>query len=87
MPKYLTVGKIGLIEKDYLEGDHLVSWKLHILMAEKRLKIIDVARSADLAWETVSAIYRGKAKAVSLETLDKLCRALGCHPGDLFEYR
>ncbi|OPX87968.1 helix-turn-helix transcriptional regulator [Pelotomaculum sp. PtaB.Bin117] len=65
----------------------MVAWKLHILMAEKRLKIIDVARSAGLAWETVSTIYHGKAKAVTLETLDKLCKALECHPGDLLEYK
>jgi len=65
----------------------LVTWKLHMLMAEKRLKITNVARSSGLAWETVSSIYHGKAKAATLETMDKLCKALDCNPGDLFEYK
>lgn len=64
----------------------MVCWKLHILMAQERLKITDVAKTSGLAWDTVSAIYHGKAKAVSLETIDKLCKALKCTPGDLFEY-
>lgn len=64
----------------------MINWKVHLLMAQKRQKIADVSRLSGLAYDTVSAIYHGKAKAVSLETLDKLCKALDCHPGDLFEY-
>lgn len=64
----------------------VVEWKLHKVMGAKRLKIADVARMADLAWETVSNIYHGRSSMVSLETIEALCTALDCQPGDLFEY-
>ena len=64
----------------------MVIWKLHELMGKKRLKIADVAREADLSWETVAAVYHGKAKAISLETINALCRAMDCQPGDLLVY-
>lgn len=64
----------------------MVIWKLHELMGKERLKIADVARKTGLAWETVAAVYHGKAKAISLDTIDAICRALDCQPGDLMVY-
>lgn len=63
-----------------------VSWNLHKLMGERRLKISEVARMTGLGWTTVSNIYHGRTNMVSLETIAALCAALGCRPGDLFEY-
>ncbi|MEW6572872.1 MAG: helix-turn-helix transcriptional regulator [Bacillota bacterium] len=64
----------------------MVIWRLHELMGQRRLKIADVARASGLVWDTVAAIYHGRAKAVSLETLGALCKALDCQPGDLLAY-
>ncbi len=64
----------------------MVVWVLHEIMGKRRLKIADVAKSTGLAWDTVAAIYHGKAKGVSLETIDALCKALNCQPGDLLVY-
>ncbi|MBU4533323.1 MAG: helix-turn-helix transcriptional regulator [Firmicutes bacterium] len=63
----------------------MVHWTLHIIMGERRLKIAEVAREAGLAWETVSKIYKGQAEFVSLKTIDALCKALDCQPGDLLK--
>lgn len=64
----------------------MVVWCLHELMGKQRLKIADVARMTGLAWDTVAAVYHGKAKAISLETVNALCTALNCQPGDLLRY-
>jgi putative transcriptional regulator len=64
----------------------MVEWKLHELMGRRRLKIADVARKAGMAWDAVAAIYHGRSRAVELATLDKLCKALDCQPGDLLVY-
>lgn len=64
----------------------MIEWRLNELMGKKRLKIADVAREADVSWATVGAIYHGKAKAVSLEILNALCKTLDCQPGDLLTY-
>ncbi|MGQ9533523.1 MAG: helix-turn-helix domain-containing protein [Desulfotomaculales bacterium] len=63
-----------------------MEWKLHELMGKRRLKIADVAREAGMAWDAVASIYHGRSQAVELKTLDKLCRALNCQPGDLLVY-
>ncbi|MGB9825692.1 MAG: helix-turn-helix domain-containing protein [Desulfofundulus sp.] len=64
----------------------MIEWRLHEIMGKKRLRIADVARLAGLTWNTVGDIYHGRTKSVSLETLDRLCSALGCQPGDLLAY-
>ena len=56
------------------------------IMGRHRLKISDVAKRAELARNTVTDLYHCQSKLLSLETLDKLCKALSCQPGDLFEY-
>ena len=64
-------------------------FKLHKIMADKGpgrpYKIVEVARLASLQANTVSGIYNNKARRIDLNTIDALCGALRCKPGDLFE--
>jgi len=64
----------------------MVEWRLHEVMGKKRLKILDVAKAAGLCWEAVANIYHGRSKQVALDTLDRLCKTLGCQVGDLLVY-
>ena len=69
----------------------MVRFRLHILMAEKGpgrpFRISELARLTGLQANTVSGIYNNKAKRIDLDTIDTLCSALGCAPGDLLELR
>lgn len=56
----------------------MIENKLSEVMGRKRLKISDVIEMTGLARNTVAELYHGRAKRVDLETLDKLCTALGC---------
>ncbi|MGQ9557722.1 MAG: helix-turn-helix domain-containing protein [Desulfurispora sp.] len=60
--------------------------KLSEIMGRNRFKIKDVVERSELARNTVTELYYDRAKMISFETMDKLCRALNCQPGDLFEY-
>ncbi len=68
----------------------MVRFRLHILMAEKGpgrpYKISEIARRTGLQPNTVSGIYNNRARRIDLDTVDTLCEALDCSPGDLFEY-
>ncbi|NPV29824.1 MAG: helix-turn-helix transcriptional regulator [Firmicutes bacterium] len=65
----------------------MITWRLHLKMAEKRMKIIDLARVTGLAPETVSKYYHDKGiTAVEMDTLEAFCKALDCQPGDLLVY-
>ena len=49
------------------------------------LQMKDLAERAGVHYVTISGIWKNASKRVDLETLDKLCKALDCEPGDLFE--
>ena len=46
---------------------------------------LDLAKRAGLHYQTVYSIWRGESKQIGLETIEKLCRALGVRPGQLFQ--
>ncbi len=59
---------------------------LSTIMGAKRLSIAEVARTADIRYETLHKIYHDKTKSIDFRILDKLCWALECTPNDIFTY-
>ncbi|ROQ44164.1 putative transcriptional regulator [Marinobacter sp. 3-2] len=64
----------------------MIKCHLSKLMGEKKLKIVDVARETGVNRGTITRLYHETASRVELETIDALCRYLGCEVGDLFEF-
>ncbi|MGI8422982.1 MAG: helix-turn-helix domain-containing protein [Chloroflexota bacterium] len=60
--------------------------RLSRLLGERRLSISEAARRSGVSYKTVFDLYHDRTTRVDLGTIDKLCRALGCTPNDLFEY-
>jgi len=46
---------------------------------------LDLAKRSDLHYQTAYSLWRGESKQIGLETIEKLCRALGVRPGQLFQ--
>lgn len=63
----------------------MVRCHLARLMAEKKLKIVDVARDTGLNRNTVTLLYKETAQRIDLETIDKLCEYFDCELSDLLE--
>jgi putative transcriptional regulator len=59
--------------------------RLAALIEAKGLTQSEVARQAQLSFQAVNYLYSGRAKQISLDTLDRLCRVLRVKPGELFE--
>ncbi len=61
--------------------------KCHLsrMLGERRIKMLELARRAGIAENTVRSLYYEQAKGVTFEVMDKLCAALDCQPGELFE--
>ena len=57
------------------------------MLARRKMSSSELAERMDITPANLSILKTGKAKAVRLSTLDSLCRALDCQPGDLLEYR
>jgi putative transcriptional regulator len=57
--------------------------KLH----ERRMTLTELAARVDITVANLSILKTGKAKAIRFSTLEAICVALGCQPGDLLEFR
>ena len=59
---------------------------LDVMMAKRKIGLTELAREVDITLANLSILKNNKSKAVRLTTLDAICRALDCQPGDLLEY-
>lgn len=60
---------------------------LDVMMAKRKISSSDLAERIDLTPANLSILKNGKGKAIRFTTLNRLCRALDCQPGDILEYR
>ena len=58
-----------------------------VMLAKRKMSSGELAEKVGITPANLSILKTGKAKAVRLTTLESLCRALDCQPGDLLEYR
>lgn len=59
---------------------------LDVMMAKRKKGVTELAKEIDITLANLSILKNGKAKAVRLETLNVICKALDCQPGDILEY-
>lgn len=60
---------------------------LDVALAKKKMRSKELAEAIGITEQNLSILKTGKARALRFTTLDAICRALDCQPGDLLEYR
>ncbi|NKB89484.1 MAG: helix-turn-helix domain-containing protein [Acidobacteria bacterium] len=60
--------------------------RLDVVLAERKLRLTDLADRVGITIQNLSILKTGKAKAVRFSTLEALCRELDCQPGDLLTF-
>lgn len=60
---------------------------LDVMMARRKMTLSQLAAKVDLTLANLSILKNGHAKAVRFSTLDAICKALDCQPGDILEWR
>lgn len=68
-----------------MEGD--IIFNIDVMLAKRKMSLTELAERVGITLANMSILKTGKAKAVKVATLAKLCEALDCQPGDLLEYR
>ncbi|MBQ9544696.1 MAG: helix-turn-helix transcriptional regulator [Clostridia bacterium] len=58
-----------------------------VMMAKRKMSSTELAKKIGITQANLSILKTGKAKAVRLRTLNAVCKALDCQPGDVLEYR
>ena len=66
---------------------HMIVVNLDVMMAKRKMSLNELSERVGITLANLSILKNGKAKAVRLSTLDAICRALDCTPGDILEYR
>lgn len=59
---------------------------LDVVMAKRKMGLTELAEKVDITMANLSILKNNKAKAVRLSTLEAICKALACQPGDILEY-
>lgn len=59
---------------------------LDVMMARRKMSLSELSEKVDLTLANLSILKTGKAKAIRFSTLEAICRALECQPGDLLEH-
>ena len=60
---------------------------LDVMMAKRKIGVTELAKEIDITMANLSILKNNKAKAVRFTTLDALCKALHCQPGDILEFQ
>ena len=64
----------------------MIRINLDVMLARRKMSLTELAARVGITLANLSVLKTGKAKAVRFSTLDALCRALGCQPGDILEF-
>ena len=59
---------------------------LDVMMAKRKMSLNELSEKVGITLANLSILKNGKAKAVRLATLDAICKALDCQPGEILEY-
>ena len=60
---------------------------LDVMLAKRKMKLQDLAETVGITVQNLSILKTGRAKAVRFSTLERICAALDCQPGDILEFR
>lgn len=64
-----------------------IIFNIDVMLAKRKMSVTELAEKVGITIANISVLKNGKAKALKITTLCKLCSALDCQPGDLLEYR
>ncbi|MCI6012332.1 MAG: helix-turn-helix transcriptional regulator [Firmicutes bacterium] len=60
---------------------------IDVMLAKRKMSVTELSERVGITMANISILKNGRAKAIRIETLDKICRALDCQPGDILEWR
>lgn len=60
---------------------------LDVMLAKRKMSVTELSEKVGITMANISILKNGKAKAIRIETLNKICDALDCQPGDIIEWQ
>ena len=63
-----------------------IIFNIEVMLAKRKMSVTELSQKVGITMANISILKNGKAKAVKVSTLAKLCRALDCQPGDILAW-
>lgn len=60
---------------------------IDVMLAKRKMSVTELTEKVGITMANISVLKNGKAKAIRFSTLEAICNALGCQPGDILEYK
>ena len=60
---------------------------IDIMLARRKMSVTELAEKVGITMANISVLKNGKAKAIRFSTLEAVCKALECQPGDVLEFK
>ena len=60
---------------------------IDVMLAKRKMSVTELAEKVGITMANISVLKNGNAKAIRFSTLQAVCEALGCQPGDILEYK
>ncbi|MEC2525661.1 helix-turn-helix transcriptional regulator [Bacillus thuringiensis] len=60
---------------------------IDVMLAKRKMSVTELSEKVEITMANLSILKNGKAKAVRFSTLEAICKALECQPGDILEYK
>lgn len=60
---------------------------IDVMLAKRKMSVTQLSEQVGITMANISILKNGKARAIKVDTLDKICRALDCQPGEILEWR
>ncbi|CDZ24871.1 hypothetical protein CCDG5_1772 [[Clostridium] cellulosi] len=65
----------------------MIVFNIDVMLAKRKMSVTELSERVGITLANMSVLKNGKAKAIKIETLNKICKALNCQPGDILEWR
>lgn len=73
------------LDEELLPGE--IVFNIDVMLAKRKMGVGELAEKVGITLANMSILKNGKAKAIKVSTLIRICNALECQPGDILEYR
>ena len=60
---------------------------IYVMLAKRKMSVTELSERVGITMANISILKNGKAKAIKVDTLNKICKALNCQPGEILEWR
>ena len=68
-----------------MEGQ--IIFNIDVMLAKRKMSVTELSQRVGITMANISILKNGKAKAIRVSTLLRICEALDCQPGDILEYK